>query len=221
MEFNKKYFILIILFVFFVFLNNVSASDTNEMNVTLDSDVHEIELTENNVIGMDDNKLNSDNSEDIVVNDWDELQYYCSLSDKDYTLKLKEDTNYYPSDPSSSTNQIKINNNVKIIGASGAYIGDELPRNVYVAQGTYKIETGNFIEFTPIIVSDSVKKGVIFENVAFKWTYIKNVQSDGIFIEINGGSKNSFNNCTVNQGFFSGHAASFLHLKKGIHIFNF
>ena len=215
MDSNKKYFILIILFIFFVFLSNVSASDVNEMNVTLADDVHEIELTEYNVIEMDDNKLNSENSDDIVVNDWNELQYYCSLSDRDYTLKLKEDTNYYPSNPSSSTNQIKINNNVKIIGASGAYIGDESSRNVYVAQGTYKIETGNFIEFTPIVVSGSVKKGVTFENIVFKWLYRQDGDKDAIFVEIGGGSKNLLKNCTVEHSYFTGNAASFLHLKKG------
>ncbi len=219
MNSNKKCFILIMLFVFLLFVGNASASDTNEMNVTLIDEVHEIELNENNIIKMSNNDLNelsdNDDSDEIVVNNWDELQYYCSLSDSDYTLRLKEDTNFYPSDPSDSNYQIRINNNVKIIGGSGAYIGDESSRNVYVAQGTYNIETGKFIEFTPIVVSDSVKKGVTFENIVFKWMYRKDVNKDGIFVEINGGSKNLLKNCTVEHGYFTGHAASFLHLKKG------
>ena len=217
MNFNRKYFILI-LFVFFIFISNVSANDMEDMNVTLVDDSFEIESDEIDFEKSTDNlnKLSkSDDSDEIIVNNWDELQYYCSLSDKDYTLRLKENTNFYPANPTSSTNQIKINNNIKIIGSSGAYIGDESSRNVYVSQGTYNIETGNFIEFVPIVVSDTIKKGVTFENVAFKWAYVKNVQHDGIFIEIDGGSKNLFNNCSVEQSFFSGHAASFLHLKKG------
>ena len=150
MNFNKKFFFLILLFVLILSSSCVCAEEINEINSTSINQYSLVETDNSDIVGAmnSQNELLSDESDEIVVNDWDELQYYCSLTDRDYTLKLKEDTNYYPSNPSSSTNQIKINNNVKIIGASGAYVGDESSRNVYVAQGTYKIETGNFIEFT-------------------------------------------------------------------------
>ena len=36
--------------------------------------------------------LQSNDDEEIIVNNWDELKYYCAQTDKDYTLKLKENT---------------------------------------------------------------------------------------------------------------------------------
>ena len=205
------------LFVFVVFISNVSASDSNEMNVTLTEDISAIELNEIDSVEIDNDGVlsKSEDCDEIVVNDWGELQYYCSLSDKDYTLKLKEDTNFYPSNHKSSSNQIKINNNVKIIGSSGSYFGDESWHHAYISEGYPKIDDGEFVEFTPLVVSDNLKKGVTFENITFKWIYILDVRNEGIFLEINGGSKNLFKNCTIGDSYFKGRSASFMHLKRG------
>ena len=97
---------------------DISSNDVNndsEDNLNIDS----LEINkENNIL---DSNQNSDNESDIIiVNNWDELQYYCSLTDKDYTLKLKENTNFYPTNLMDSNCQIKINNNVKIIGSNGS-----------------------------------------------------------------------------------------------------
>ena len=205
------------LFVFVVFISNVSASDSNEMNVTLTEDISAIELNEIDSVEIDNDGVlsKSEDCDEIVVNDWEELQYYCSLSDKDYTLKLKEDTNFYPSNHKSSSNQIKINNNVKIIGSPGSYFGDESWHHAYISGGYPKIDDGEFVEFTPLVVSNNLKKGVTFENITFKWMYILDVRNEGIFLEINGGSKNSFKNCTIEDSYFKGGSGSFMHLKRG------
>jgi len=115
----------------------ISVVSANEdINETLTDDIQSQEVMLEETLNINDSEVvSSDNennnqeslesTEDIVtVNDWDELQYYCSLSDKDYTVKLKENTNFYPSNPSSGSCQIKIKNNVKIIGSEGSWIGD-------------------------------------------------------------------------------------------------
>ena len=111
----------------------------------------------------------------IIVNNWDELQYYCSLTDKDYTLKLKENTNFYP-DPTDFNSQIKINNNVRIIGSQGAYFGDTSPHRVYIDDTHHTvIDNGEIINsYNPIVVPDNSKIGITLENITFKWIYIKN-----------------------------------------------
>ena len=94
-------------------LNDTLTQDStieNEISLGLD-DLNKIISQEN----IDDNlnepeteEIISDNSDDIiVVNNWDELQYYCAQTDKDYTLKLKENTNFYPSDILDNNQQIK------------------------------------------------------------------------------------------------------------------
>ncbi len=144
----------------------------------------------------------------IVVNDWNELQYYCSLNDKDYTLKLKENTNFYPSDPHNPIYQIKIKNKVKIIGSAGAYIGDE-PQNV------------RDIRFVAFLIEDNSKSASLnIENVTFKhiWSVYSVVGAgtrDGIFIQMGGKKNNIFKNC-IFQDILSqyGHA-TIVYLKKG------
>ena len=136
MNFKNYYFILFLL----VLLLSVSCASANEIedNITAVSDESPIEIVkdtgyldigtfeESDVLqySSQDSILNSE-EEGIVVNNWDELQYYCAQTDKDYTLKLKENTNFYPTNPSDSNYQIKVNNNVKIIGSEGSYIGDD------------------------------------------------------------------------------------------------
>ena len=133
---------------------------------------YKIDDVHDNSIYMSDNsdELLKDDSEIITVNNWDELQYYCSLTDKDYTLKLKENTNYYPIDYYDKNCQIVINNNVKIIGANGSYIGDSSFHRCYIpSDGThYIVEGGAFITYTPIVVPDNNGKSLCLENITFK-----------------------------------------------------
>jgi hypothetical protein len=142
------------------------------------------------------NELNSAESDEIIVNDWDELQYYCSLEDKDYTLRLKENTNFYPSSPTDSNNQIKINNNVKIIGSNGSYIGDSSFHKCYIpSDGThYIVEGGQFVKYTPIVVPDGNRKSLTLENITFKWIYLQ-YSPDAKFLQLGGGGNYIIKNC--------------------------
>ena len=219
MEFNNKFFIILLLFLIFFSINNVAAIEIGD-NATWDY-IQELELNCDNfneevlTDEYNEKEILSLESDEIIVNNWEELQYYCSLSDKDYSLILKEDTNFYPSNPSSSTNQIIINNNVKIKGSQGAYIGDESSRNVHVSQGTYVMDDGKFLGFTPIVVSRDVDVGATFEDITFKQCYRMGIYEDGILIQIDGGLKNSFKNCSFANNFMVGGSASAIHLKKG------
>ena len=136
---NTKYFIFVF-FVLLLSISVASANEIDQNNVTLINDdssivdeinnvtlvnddssiesVDESDYHENDDLYVDNLQISSSqevigSDEDvIVVNNWAELQYYCAQTDKNYNLKLKENTNFYPDDPSSSSNQIKIKNNV-------------------------------------------------------------------------------------------------------------
>ena len=146
--------------------------------------------------------LEVDESDDvIVVENWDELQYYCSLKDDDYTLKLKENTSFYPTDPSDSNYQIKVYNNVKIIGGEGSYIG-------------YESSNAPLIKYAAIIVPDNYKSSINMENVNFKWISV-GYSSDGVFIQMGGRRANVFKNCNFNNIVtWFGHSCV-VHLKRG------
>ena len=149
---------------------------------------------------FNDSTLNEDDDV-ITVENWDDLQYYCSQDDKDYTLRLKENTNYYPTDVADSNYQINIKNNVHIIGAEGAYIGDVSP------------DAGK-ITYTAIKVDDDNGIGVSLENVTFKWIATR-YQPDGVFFVMGGNANNIFRNCYfTNITTDLGHS-SILHLKRG------
>ena len=122
-----------------------------------------------------------DEDDVITVNDWDELQHYCSLEDRNYTLKLKENTNFYPLDGENSSYQIVIRYNVTIIGSEGAYIGDSSPdaRN---------------ITYAPILTEDDSGIGVHLENITFKWI-ATDYGPDGVFLTMAGNTSNSIKNC--------------------------
>ena len=126
MRSNKKYLIFLVLLMFIFAINSVSASDLE--NTTLDSVVDE-----SLEINLDDasDSIISEQSDEITVENWDSLQYYCSQSDRNYVLVLKQNTNFYPTNPSDESYQIQINNNVTIIGSSGAYLGDSSPIDVW------------------------------------------------------------------------------------------
>ena len=114
---------ILMLFVLFLSMSMVSANEIGD-NVTAVNDESPMELVDTIDCGDEDNLEDSDvlqvsyqelsgssEQEVIVVNNWGELQYYCGQSDKDYTLKLKENTNFYPSDMNDGNQQIKFKNN--------------------------------------------------------------------------------------------------------------
>ncbi|WP_406535213.1 Ig-like domain repeat protein [Methanobrevibacter sp.] len=219
MKLNKMFLISITLFILLLSISSVSASDLNQdSNQTLATDSSVIETAALNEdvdvvqeIESSNQEVLSSNSEDstleettneIIVNDWNDLQYYCSLSDADYTLRLKENTNYYPDDVADDNYQIIVNNNVKIIGNTGAYIGDTSP------------DAGN-ITYTAIIVNDDSGIGITVENVTFKWIGTR-YQPDGVFLQMGGNvDNNAFINCYfTNISTNLGHS-SIVYIKKG------
>ncbi|PWB88282.1 Ig-like domain repeat protein [Methanobrevibacter thaueri] len=197
MKFNKKVFISLLLFTLIFLCSCVSAEDADNVNVTL--------TQENQSINSDDNilekpiyqeELQNEESDEIVVNDWNELQYYCSLTDKDYILRLKENTNFYPTSPTDSNCQIKINNNVKIIGSNGSYFGDSAFHRCYIPSDGYRyiVEGGEFVTYTPIIVPDYNHKSLTLENITFKWIYLQ-YSPDSKFIQLGGAGNYKIKNC--------------------------
>ena len=175
MNFNKKFFFLILLFVLILSSSCVCAEEINENNSTSTNK----DLMIGKVNSHD--ELSDDQSGEIVVNDWDELQYYCSLTDRDYTLKLKENTNFYPTNPKDSNCQIKINNNIKIIGSNGAYIGDNS-------------SDARLISYTSIVAPDGNRKSLTLENITFKWIYHQ-YQPDAMFINLAGNGNYLIKDC--------------------------
>ena len=91
MNINKKFFFLVLLFALILSSSCVCAEEINEINSTSTNQNSLVETDNSDIVGAmnSQNELLSDESDEIVVNDWDELQYYCSLTDGDYTLKLK------------------------------------------------------------------------------------------------------------------------------------
>lgn len=218
MDFKTKSFMLVLLLLI-VGIGSVSASDIGGANNTMCSDISTTpnnDLCSDNVltISVDDfqgeNHSKSSDSQEllgdgesdmIVVENWDELQYYCSLKDDDYTLKLKENTSFYPTNPNDSNYQIKVNNKVKIIGSEGSYIG-------------YNSSNAPSIKYAAIIVPDGAKSGIYMENVNFKWIRT-DYGSDGVFLQMGGNRNNVFKNCqfsyiTTNKGH-----SCIVYLKKG------
>ena len=190
--------------------NNYSVSDDSYQDSNLlesDSDFNEVvqdsqkeDLLES---GSDFNDLIRDSQVDdvIEVDSWDELQYYCSLKDKDYTLKLKDNTNFYPTKTGDSNYQIRVYNNVKIIGGNGSYIGDSSssPRT---------------ISYAAIVVPDGYKSSIFLENVTFKQIQC-GYPTDGVFFKLGGSLNSVLKNCLFeNIVTYQGHS-SIVHLSKG------
>jgi hypothetical protein len=226
MNFKIKSLILILLLLI-IGISSVSASEIDNNNVTLSENIPIIQsddsyqndiLTgdlddfqeeddnynhQDNVLKSTDSQesLHEDDSDVITVNNWDELQYYCSLKDEDYTLKLKENTNFYPTNPKDSNYQIKVYNNVKIIGSNGSYIGD-------------KSSNPATIQYASIVVPDGYKSSIYLENVVFKWISTS-YSSDGVFLQMGGKLNNVLKNCSfINVNVNTGHA-TIVYLKKG------
>ena len=222
MNFKKCIFILILLIVI-LSIGVVSANEVDGDNVTSVSDDSPIELVDGvdflNQSNLDESDFLHVSSQDtlqssdevIVVNNWDELQYYCAQNDKDYTLKLKENTNFYPSNIRDNNQQIIINNNVKIIGSEGSYFGDTSQKELTWTGTSY---AGDFISYNPIVVPDNSKIGITLENITFKWILVKS-KPDAIFIQMGGNANNVIKNCIFyNNTMFGGHSC-LVYLKKG------
>ena len=202
MNFKIKSLIIFGLLILIIGISNASAEEIDNINDTLSDDAP---IISNDVLNQeeinDDSSLQDSESDIIEVENWDELQYYCSLKDKDYTLKLKDNTNFYPKSTSDSNYQIKVYNNVKIIGGNNSYIGD-------------KSSIPSTISYTAIVVPDNYKSSICLENVTFKWVSALG-SPDGLFIQMGGKYNSVIKNCNftdVNVG--HGHA-SIVYLKKG------
>lgn len=142
-----------------------------------------------------------DDDDVTIVNDWNELQYYCALEDRNYTLKLKENTNYYPLDGENSSYQIVIKNNLTLIGSEGAYIGDSSP-------------DAQFISYAPMLTEDNSGIGVHIENVTFKWIATR-YGNEGVFLTMAGNTTNFIKNCYFyNITTTTGHS-SIVYIRRG------
>lgn len=138
---------------------------------------------------------------EITVNDWDDLQYYCSQSDKNYVLKLKENTNYYPTNLEDESYQIQVNNNVTILGSSGAYFGDSSPN-------------ARNIQYIAINVPENSGYGITLKNITFKWISIE-FQPNAIFLQMAGNANNVIENCQFNNCTLTGGHSSLVYLLRG------
>ena len=201
MSFKIKSLVIIGLLLLIVCISTVSANEIDDVNNTLSEDDSIISDDVLNQEEMPQDNLQDSESDVIEVSNWDELQYYCSLKDKDYTLKLKDNTNFYPTKTSDSNYQIKVYNNVKIIGGNGSYIGD-------------KSSNPSTIRYTAIVVPNGYKSSIYLENITFKW--ISALSSpDGLFIQMGGKYNSVIKNCNfTNINVDYGHA-SIVYLRQG------
>ncbi|WP_458403479.1 Ig-like domain repeat protein [Methanobrevibacter sp.] len=158
--------------------------------LTLNNDSQSVFGVENEGIG-----------EEITVDTWDDLQYYCSQNDKNYVLKLKENTNYYPTNPKDEDCQIKVNNNVTIIGSSGAYFGDSS-------------QNARDISYLAMNVPENSGIGITLKGVTFKWIS-SNFQPDAVFLLMAGNARNVIENCSFANSSFNGGHSSVIHLVRG------
>ena len=181
----KNFFILVVFLTLLFSIGGVFAGDEsvilNQTQMDSSDDVFTDFYQMDDVLNADGESVSTAESNEIEIGDWGELQYYSSLNDKNYVLKLKENTNYYPDDPQDSSCQVIFNNNVTIIGASGAYIGDVSP-------------AARNITYTAMKVPDNSGVGIRVKNVTFKWIGTR-YQPDGVFLQMGGNSINYFDNC--------------------------
>ena len=144
------------------------------------------------------------NDDVIIVNDWDELQYYAYLSDRNYVVQLKKNTNYYPTDPRDNNYQIVFKNNMTILGNDGAYIGD--------SSSDYEM-----IHYVAMFVPDDSKIGISLEGINFKWigATANMVGVSGIFLQMGGNGNNSLKDCHFEEINVECDHSSIVYLKKG------
>lgn len=208
---NAKYLIFVF-FVLFLSMSVISANELNQNNATSLNDDSSMEIVNyhdetnlnNDYLQVSSQEVISNDNEFIVVNNWEELQYYCTQSDKNYNLKLKENTNFYPSTPTDVNSQIKIKNNVKIIGSEGSWFGDSSSDAVK-------------LKFLPIVVENDERVGLTFENITFKWINAGGSTNlpDGMFIKIGGKKNTIIKNCIFQDIQTTVGHSCIVHLSKG------
>jgi len=198
MGFYKKYLMLAILLIMLLSVGGVSASELNDTSVNQSSnDLQSLEMADD---------VSIESIEEITVDNWDELQYYCSLDDKNYVLKLKENSNFYPTNPTDESYQIQVNNNVTILGSSGAYIGDSFAN-------------ARPITYLAINVPENSGIGITLKGITFKWISSE-YQPNAVFLQMEGNANNLIEDCYfTNISTNIGHS-SILHIKKGKAILN-
>ena len=84
----------------------VSVVDLGDKSIAIENDesLGSVDDSTNESLAVQDTGLSEDNSilsegsDEIEVGTWEDIRYYSSLTDKNYILKLKENTNYYPND---------------------------------------------------------------------------------------------------------------------------
>ena len=193
MRSNFKYLILSVLIIFIFAVGFVSANDLENTTINTVNDQSIYSANVSNEVVSSENE--------ITVNNWNELQSYCYKSDKNYVLKLKENTNYYPDDPCDESYQIQVNNNVTILGSSGAYIGDDSPN-------------ARPIEFLAINVPENSGIGITLKGVTFKWISTQ-YQPNAVFLQMAGNSNNYIENCCFTNSTLNGGHSSLVYLLRG------
>ena len=217
----KKYFIFIVLMALLFSISSVCSEEIGD-NSTLEVDDNPIEientgLHDDESIQEDFNEENSlkeeknesdictssnqesklENDEEIIVEDWEDIKYYALKTDKNYVIKLKENTNYYPQDYAHG-GSIIIRNNLTILGNSGAYIG-------------YATKNAPKIQFTPFRTEQDTKIGIVLDGVKFKYFST----STGVMFELWGNTNNTVRNCQFENIVLAGSKSTTLHIKKG------
>ena len=191
-----KYLILIVVVIFIFNIGAVCAIDFENMTVNAIAEDNSSQIS--SVASQNILEVQYD---EIIVNDWNDLQYYCSQSDNNYVLKLKENTSYYPTDPNDEGYQIQVNNNVTILGSSGAYFGDISPN-------------ARDISYLAINIPENSGNGITLKGITFKW--ISSLyQPDAIFLQMAGNANNLIENCHFYNCSMNGGHSSVVHLMKG------
>ena len=192
----RSYKLYLTLAMAIVLLFSVSAVCASDIDNTILNTDNSSSLTSGDSVDVI-----SESSEEITVNDWDDLQLYCSKSDKNYVLKLKENTNYYPSDVEDESYQIQVNNNVTIIGSSGAYIGDSSPN-------------ARSINYLAINVPENSGNGITLKGITFKWI-ASEYQPNAIFLLMAGNTSNVIENCVFTNITMTGGHSSVIQMLRG------
>jgi hypothetical protein len=86
----KNFFYLAMIMLLIVSIGSVCANELE--NTTLNQNNGELDVSINGtpILESQNSDVIEETSDEITVDNWDDLQYYCSLNDKNYVLKLKE-----------------------------------------------------------------------------------------------------------------------------------
>lgn len=195
MRSHKKFLILMALLILIFGVGSAYANDLDNATLNqVESPVSQVSLDNNSgmIYGQ---------SSEVTVNNWDELQFYCSQSDKNYVITLKEGVNFYPTNPNDEGYQIQVNNNVTILGSPGSYFGDSSPN-------------ARPITYLPIDVPENSGIGITLKGVTFKWISTQ-YQPNAVFLQMAGNSYNCIEDCYFTNSTLDGGHSSLVHLLRG------